>query len=192
MPWALRSKGSGRHWSHEGQWLTILVLVLWTRWPSGWVLVPAALGILMTVAGRIRRRRRALGVVVLLVAVAAAAVAQFRLDGVTRGRSEDRGVRASTISQALEESLSRDLADAEHAIDQVVVDWGVRGGLDPESLGEIRERSPLVALAVYDSLSRPLSWHGVHRGMVPDPVKRADSQKLRRIAEKATKLRRGQ
>ncbi len=84
--------------------------------------------------------------------------------------------REEEVSRALTRRFETLLGSGERVLQETL---NLLATGDPESLQEglarIRRGRGITALAVYDAEERPLAWVGVHRGQIPNAIRRAET-----------------
>jgi len=155
-----------------GPWLGVIALGLWAGTPEPRVLVLAAVGACAAALwGRQRSRAGSVGVVVLLAGILAGFVGQRQVSGVRndwaaywRSREEHVGKRLNAELQGRENA-------AESAADALAAQ-AFSGKVADATVATLRRRYGVSALALYDSADSLVVWDGVHRGRVPEDVRR--------------------
>lgn len=148
----------------------------WARWQEGWWLLLPAAGVLAWILWG-RAERAVLAGTTLLLIFGALLGFSFHLRelSVNRVDREGPGALADRIDSILRRRFESILDAGDRAV-QESLDLLASAGEEElqQGLSRIRRRKGVTALAVYDQQARPRAWVGVHRGPVPQEVRRAD------------------
>ncbi len=158
-------------------WAGVLGLAAWTRWPvPWWLLIPAGCFLLWALRSRPRRRLQAVAALSLLAGTVLGFAAQSQLrppgpeeDSLWTREADRVGEDLTQRFEALLESGDRAVQEAT-ALMAGPVATDLQGGLS-----RIRRRWSVSALAIYDEEGQPLAWVGIHRGKMPDAIRRAEA-----------------
>jgi len=152
-------------------------LAAWTRWLSPWWLLFSAGSILAwTLFGKPSRRLHSVAALFLLVGTLLGFFAQSQLGSPESGGESLWGQREEEVSSALSRRFETLLESGDRAVQEargLLTDLGSRD-LQRE-LSRIRQSWGATALAVYDAQGRPQGWVGVHRGRMPNSIRRAEA-----------------
>jgi len=148
----------------------------WARWQEPWWLLLPSVGALTWIL-RGHHRRVLLSGVALLLILGTLLGFSFHLRSLASRQVEGGGQLA--LEDRIDAILSRrfeDLLDSgDRAVEETLDLLAEPGDTDlQERLSRIRRRKGVTALAVYDQQSRPRAWVGVHRGPVPQDIRRAN------------------
>ncbi|MEZ4414172.1 MAG: ATP-binding protein [Gemmatimonadota bacterium] len=152
-------------------WAALLALFGWLRWPS-WLWIPVALVALA--AGWLHGRWRGLPATLLTLLLGlASVVAAVGLRSLTRIGNDWPTFWAAEeerAGEALQQRMEALIAEGNDAL--AVLSRGSAGDVpEADVLDQLRRRSGLSALAVYDPAGVPLVWSGLHHGPVPERVR---------------------
>ena len=148
----------------------------WARWQEPWwLLLPSAGALAWIIQGH--SRRILLSGVALLLILGTLLGFNFQMRSLTSHQEE--GENQLALENRIDAMLSwrfEDLLDSgDRAVKETLDLLADPGATDlQERLSRIRRRKGVTALAVYDQQSRPSAWVGVHRGPVPQEIRRAN------------------
>lgn len=148
----------------------------WARWQEPWWLILPSVGALAWILRGYHRRVLLSGVALLFI-LGTLLGFSFHLRSLTSRLGE--GGEQLALEDRIDAILSRrfeDLLDSgDRAVEETLDLLAEPGDVDlQERLSRIRRRKGVTALAVYDQQSRPRAWVGVHRGPVPQDIRRAN------------------
>jgi len=152
-------------------------LAAWTRWLSPWWLLFSAGFILAwTLLGKPGRRLHSVAAIFLLVGTLLGFFAQSQLGSDEPGGESLWSQREEEISSDLSRRFEAILDSGDRAVQETRALLTELGSRDlQEELSRIRRRWGVTALAVYDARGRPQGWVGVHRGRMPEAIRRAET-----------------
>jgi hypothetical protein len=148
----------------------------WARWQEAWwLLLPAAGVLAWAVKGRPGHRLFSASSLALLLGTILGF--GFHIQG--RGPAPEANgadpFEQDRIKAALDRGLEGLLESGDRAIQETLELLTDYQGTDLQTnLSRIRRSKGVTALAVYDPQSRPLAWVGVHRGPVPQEIRRGE------------------
>jgi signal transduction histidine kinase/HAMP domain-containing protein len=163
-------------WATVGPWLAALSLVGWSRWDAWpWLAIILAGGVvgLVSRVGASSRRRTASGLVLVgLLVVLFGQIQLHRIDSDFQDYWQQRRTRAEdAVDQRLDEVLLR----GEEALEGLAEAGSRQDGKElARTLGRIRRAGGLDAVALYGPSGEFRVWDGVHRGSIPEEVRRGE------------------
>lgn len=148
-------------------------MAAWTRWTEPWWLLGAA-AVLGVAVVRPPRNRPLLagGVLLLILGILAGFGGQIQLWGAGETATPSGLVDTEESSEALSRQFESLLESGDQAVEEAL--GRLEEGTDDlqGALARIRRRRGVSALAVYDEEGRPAAWVGMHRGQVPQSIRR--------------------
>lgn len=170
---------ASRWWGTVGPWAAVAALAAWSARPSPWFLLLAALGAVAAVVGASPASRwRGVGVVALLAGILAGFTAHHRAGEVAGDWAGYWERQEARVGERIEAALEERLVAAERAVSRLASLSADSVPREPVPLDRVQAEAGLAAVALYGPEGDLLAWDGVHRGHVPDEVKRG----LRRYA----------
>ncbi|MEX0980248.1 MAG: ATP-binding protein [Gemmatimonadota bacterium] len=167
---AARSAAPGRWW--WGFCVAVGALAAWTLWLSPWWLLLAVGGILAGVARSGPHPAAAsVGAVCLVLGVLTGFGGEWHLRHVAEAWQEIREAREGAVADRLNVELDDLLADGDRAVTLAAESAGEVGPGAAQLLAELRRRTGMSALAIYDAAGELRAWDGNHQGMLPVEVR---------------------
>ena len=148
----------------------------WARWQEAWwLLLPSAGVLAWAVGGRPGHRLFSASSLALLLGT----MLGFGFHIQTRGPPPDAPDVAPYAQDRIKRALDRGLEDLLESGDRAIQETlelltGYEGVDLQRDLSRIRRSKGVTALAVYDPQSHPVAWVGVHRGPVPQEIRRGE------------------
>ncbi len=152
-------------------WAAFLLVLLWTRAGSPWLLAPASACVVWAVlAGAAAGRRRALAMALLLGAVVAGMVGEAPSRRIVENGDRDREEAAAAVSAAFDALV----ADGAGLVERVAAVAAVEAAAGPrvlqDSLEHLLAESGLTAAAVLAADGGLRAWAGSHHGRLPGEI----------------------
>jgi len=149
----------------------------WARWQEPWwLLLPSAGALAWALKGYPGRTLFSASAILLLLGTILGFGFHLQDGGSAQDTFSGGSVPQERISRALSWRLDDLLDSGDRAIEETLDLLAAYDGDDlHEELSRIRRRKGVTALAVYDPQGLPLAWVGVHRGPVPQEIRRAEA-----------------
>jgi len=147
----------------------------WARWQHPWwLLVSAAGGLAWAFRGRPGRRAISASAILLLFATVLGFGFHLQDSRAAANPGSAESFEDEGVKRILDRGLEGVLEAGDRAIEETVQLLDDDGGTEglQEDLSRVRRRKGVTALAVYDAQGSPVAWVGVHRGPVPQEIRR--------------------
>ncbi len=158
-----------------GPWLGVASLWLWSAADGPWPIVVAA--IVLPVAaivrpGRAKRRLWGVGWAVVTCGIVVALYAERQVDYVLSDWDAYWTDQVDRVDGLLRRELEDQRREAGARIaDALLADWVELDRLPGQAeLVELRDEDRIAAIALFESDGTPVTWNGLHRGMIPEDV----------------------
>ena len=183
-PWGERRTTLSGVASNLGPWCSTATLWLWVGTSSVWLLPLSAAFLVFSLRGGARpdSRWRAAGLSVLIIGILVGFAAERQIGDVSGDWDSYWNQRVDEVGVLLREELEeRRHSAGTEIVEELVRLWASDAIIvDGDAIAGLRARSRSSALALYDSDGELIAWDGIHRGRVPDAVKRGERLDLYR------------
>ncbi len=170
--------------SNLGPWCSTAALWLWVGTSSVWLLPLSAVFLVLSLSSGTRpdSRWRGAGLSVLIIGILVGFAAERQIGAVSDDWDSYWNQRVDEVGVLLRGELEeRRHSAGTEVVQELVRLWDSDAvTVDGDAIANLRARSRSSALALYDRDGELIAWDGIHRGRVPEAVKRGERLDLYR------------